>query len=57
MTTWLYLAIFVFLNVVVWIGLERINRHLAEITRQLGTAVSLLDQLNQDAAARSKADP
>jgi hypothetical protein len=49
MTTWLYLGIFIFLNVVVWIGLERINRHLAEITRQLGTAVALLDRLNQNA--------
>lgn len=57
MTTWLYLAIFVFLNVVVWIGLERINRHLVELTRQLATAVSLLDRLSRDAAAaRSKLD-
>jgi hypothetical protein len=56
-TAWLYLAIFIFLNVVVWIGLERINRHLADITRQLSTTVSLLDRLAQDAAAaRSKLD-
>ncbi len=51
MTAWLYLGIFVFLNVVVWLGLERIHRHLAEINRQLASAVSLLGELARDSRA------
>jgi hypothetical protein len=43
---WFYLIVFVFLNVFIWLGMQKINRHLATMSQQLGTAVRLLAQLN-----------
>lgn len=52
MTAWFYLIVFVLLNVFLFVGMQRINRHLAEISRELKTAVHLLTELNSHAARR-----
>lgn len=56
MTAWFYLVVFILLNVFLYLGMQRINRHLSAIGRQLETAVQLLAQLNDRAAMAREHD-
>ncbi len=46
MSEWFYAAVFLLLNVFIFCAMQRINRHLAAMSRQLEAAVGLLVELN-----------
>jgi hypothetical protein len=49
-TAWVYLIVFLLLNVFIWRGMERITRHLARMSGQLDTLVSLITKLTDQLA-------